>query len=401
MAVRELVPGILSVGVVDWDRRLFDGLIPLPQGTSYHSYLVRGSEKTALIDTVDPTSEFEFVCNLVRSGVDTIDYIIVNHAEQDHAGLLPLVMELFPSARVLATEKCCDLLAALLEIDRTRCDPVADGQTISLGDRTLEFIHAPFVHWPETMLTFERESGVLFPCDLFGAHYATSEVFADGVEGLEPAAKRYFGEIMMPFRTTIAGHLTRLESFPVRVIAPSHGPAYRDPGTITRLYREWTSDSARNLVIIPYISMHGSVGKMVDHLTSALMEKGIAVRPFNLAITDLGELAIALVDAATIVVGTPTVLFGPHPTVVSAVYIASILRPKARFLTVIGSYGWGGKAVEQIKEMTAKLHAELLEPVMVCGAPTDETMRALDRLAETIAMKHNDILMHPSQESGS
>ncbi|HQC12509.1 MAG TPA: FprA family A-type flavoprotein, partial [Methanoregulaceae archaeon] len=177
MTFREIKPGIYWIGSIDWDRRLFDSLIPLPQGTSYNAYLVKGSEKTALIDTVDPTKEYELVQNLVRIGVDGIDYIIVNHAEQDHSGALPMILELFPGARVVTNEKCRDLLVALLDIDGDRVDVIEDNDTLSLGDKTLQFLITPWVHWPETMLTYVQESKVLFSCDLFGSHIATSDLF--------------------------------------------------------------------------------------------------------------------------------------------------------------------------------------------------------------------------------
>ena len=185
MTVREVLPDIYWIGAIDWNRRLFDSLIPLPDGTSYNAYLVKGSEKTALIDTVDPAKEFEYVCNLIKLGVEKIDYIIVNHAEQDHSGSLPMAAELFPGATVVTSEKCKDLVVHLLDIPPERCLVVKDRDTISLGNKTLEFIMAPWVHWPETMMTYVREDNVLFSCDLFGSHLATSDLFArDPARGL-------------------------------------------------------------------------------------------------------------------------------------------------------------------------------------------------------------------------
>src|SRR5512136_540836 len=140
MVSREIVPGILWVGALDFDRRIFDELIPLPGGTSYNSYLVRGSEKTALIDTVDPTKEYDLISNLVKMGIERIDYIVINHAEQDHAGALPMVLEFFPDAMVVTNEKCRDLLIALLHIPGEKFSLIHDRETLSLGDRTLEFL---------------------------------------------------------------------------------------------------------------------------------------------------------------------------------------------------------------------------------------------------------------------
>ncbi|MCX6692259.1 MAG: FprA family A-type flavoprotein [Methanoregula sp.] len=391
MVAREVCSGIFWVGAIDWDRRLFDELIPLPNGTSYNSYLIRGSEKTALIDTVDPTKEYELISNLVRQGVERIDYVIVNHAEQDHSGSLPMILEFFPDAVVVTNEKCRDLLVALLHVPSERIKVVIDRETLSLGDRTLEFLLTPWTHWPETQVTFLREDRILFSCDLFGSHSASSDLFMQDERATYLSAKRYYAEIMMPFRGNIRGHLEKVRALPVAMIAPSHGPIYRNPAFILDAYADWTSDAVKNEVVIPYISMHGSTLKMVEQLTEALMVRGITVKPFNLARTDVGELAVSLVDTATVVIATPTVLFGPHPQVVYATYLANLLKPKMRFASVIGSYGWGGKAVEGIVKLLDHVKVEVLEPVIVKGLPDEASMRGLDRLADDILKKHKEI----------
>jgi flavorubredoxin len=390
MTVRELVPDVYWIGAIDWNRRLFDSLIPLPEGTSYNAYLVKGSEKTALIDTVDPTKEFEYVCNLIRLGVEKVDYIIVNHAEQDHSGSLPMAAELFPGASIVVSEKCKDLVVSLLEIAPERCIVVKDRDTLSLGNKTLEFIMAPWVHWPETMLTYLREDKILFPCDLFGSHLATSDLFVNDMTEVFHAAKRYYAEIMMPFRMQIREHMKKIADLEIGMIAPSHGPLYRPPDPILTLYKEWISDEVKNVVVIPYASMHGSTEKMVLHLAGALIDHGITVKPFDLTKTDLGELAASLVDSATIVLGTPTLLFGPHPLVANAAFITNLIRPKAKFATVIGSYGWGGKTVESLKVMLNHLSVEILDPVYVKGAPDSASLRKLEALADRIAGKHRE-----------
>jgi flavorubredoxin len=390
MTVREVLPDIYWIGAIDWNRRLFDSLIPLPDGTSYNAYLVKGSEKTALIDTVDPTKEFEYVCNLVKLGVEKVDYIIVNHAEQDHSGSVPMAAELFPGATVVTSEKCKDLIVHLLDISPERCLVVKDRDTISLGNKTLEFIMAPWVHWPETMLTYVREDSVLFSCDLFGTHMATSDLFVSDMAEVYHPAKRYYAEIMMPFRSQIKEHMKKISELGIRVIAPSHGPLYLPPDPILKAYAEWISDDVKNEVVIPYVSMHGSTEKMVTHLTDALIDRGIRVKPFDLTKTDIGELAASLVDAATIVIGTPTLLFGPHPLAANAAFITNLIKPKTRFATVIGSYGWGGKTVEAVKEMLNHLKIEVLDPVYVKGAPDSACLRELEALAERIAIKHRE-----------
>lgn len=392
MVVREVKQNIYYVGALDWDRRLFDELIPLPDGTSYNSYLIEGSEKTALIDAVDPTKEHELISNLGEINIKKIDYVIANHAEQDHSGAIPGVLEIYPDAKVLCTPKCKEMLIDLLLIPEERIITVNDGETISLGDKTLEFIYAPWVHWPETMLTYLREDRILFTCDLFGSHLATSDLFVVNEAKVYEAAKRYYAEIMMPFRTSIKKHMERIKTLSVDIIAPSHGPVYNKPDFILNAYNEWISDGVKNEVVIVYISMHGSTKKMIDYLAGALIKRGITIKQFNLSRTDIGKLAMALVDAATIVIASPTVLAGPHPNAVYAVYLTNALRPKLKFASVVGSYGWGEKTVEKIKGILTNLRVEIIEPVMIKGFPREADFRALDRLSDEILKRHRSVI---------
>ena len=390
MVSREIIHGIHWVGAIDFDRRIFDELIPLPDGTSYNSYLIQGSEKTALIDTVDPTKEYELISNLVKLNVDRIDYVVVNHAEQDHSGSLPMILEFFPDALVVTNEKCKDLLIAHLHLPANRFRVIRDKETLSLGDRTLEFFLTPWTHWPETQITYLREDRILFPCDLFGSHTGTSDLYVMDEAEIYQSAKRYYAEIMMPFRNSIKGYVEMVKALPLAMIAPSHGPIYRRPQFILDAYADWVSDAVKNEVVIAYVSMHGSTQKMVEHLTDALIARGVTVKPFNLTRTDIGELAKSLVDSATVVIATPTVLFGPHPQVVYATYLANLLKPKVRFASVIGSYGWGGKTVETIVKMLDHVKVEIIEPVMVKGLPDETTFQALNRLADDILKKHRE-----------
>ena len=390
MSVREIKRNIYSVGAIDWDIRLFDSLIPLPDGTSYNSYLIKGSEKTALIDTVDPTMEGMLIAHLNQLGVKNIDYVVANHAEQDHSGTLPKVLEKYPQAKVIATPKCKGMLVDLLTIPENRFITVDDKEIISLGDRTLEFVYAPWVHWPETMLTYLKEESLLFSCDFFGSHIATTDLYVTDEGQVYEAAKRYFAEIMMPFRASIEKDLEKIKDYQIDIIAPSHGPMYDKPSFILDAYRSWVLDEPKNIVVLPYISMHGSTREMVGYLVEALIKRGVTVKQFELTATDIGKLAIALVDAATIIIGTPTVLAGPHPIVANAAFLANALRPKLKFISIIGSYGWGGKTVEQLASMIPNLKAELLEPVLSKGFPQEADFMALDKLADSIAEKHKE-----------
>ena len=391
MAVKKIKKDIYWVGAIDWDRRLFDALIPLPEGTSYNAYLIKGGEKTALIDTVDPTKEDDLLGNLDDLEIEHLDYIVVNHAEQDHSGAIPLMLELYSEAKIVTNEKCKNMLMEHLLIKEDRIITVNDNDSLSLGGKTLRFIFTPWTHWPETMLTYLEEDKILFSCDLFGAHLAESDLWVNNESKVYFAAKRYYAEIMMPFRSNIKKHLERLKELEIKTIAPSHGQIYSHPEFILSAYSEWISDEVENEVVIPYISMHGSVEEMVYILSEELIKKGITVKLFNLSMTDIGALAIALVDAATIVIASPTVLAGAHPQVISAVYLTNALRPKLRYATVIGSYGWGGKMLENISAMIGNLKVEVLSPVIIKGYPKEEDYHSLIKLAGEIVEKHKNL----------
>jgi flavorubredoxin len=391
MQARKIGDGVWWVGAVDWDRKLFDDLIPLPDGTSYNSYVVQGSEKTVLIDAVDPTMKHVLLARLRSMALKTIDYVVVNHAEQDHSGAVPDVLAAYPGAKVLATEKCKGMIADMLGVPEERVIAVKDGEEIPLGGRTLQFIHFPWVHWPETMLTWVPELKTLFPCDLFGSHLASPDLYVTDEAQLKIAAKRYYAEIMMPFRSTIAKYLDRVTALKPGVIAPSHGPIHDRPALILDAYRTWVMGPPKNLVVVPYISMHGSTQIMVEHFVEACAVRGVCAEQFDLAEADIGKLAMSLVDAATIVLGSPTVLAGPHPKVAYAAILANALRPKVQNVSIIGSFGWGGRMVETLASLIPQLKVEVIPPVLARGLPREKDFAALDALADEIKKRHGSL----------
>jgi flavorubredoxin len=389
--MQELAPGVQSVGAIDWDRRLFDELIPLPLGTSYNAYLIKGTEKTALLDTVDPTKTAILLQNLHEAGVTKLDYIISHHAEQDHSGSIPDVLMLYPEAKVVTNPKCKAMLIDHLDVPEEKFITVSDWEELPLGGKTLQFVYIPWVHWPETMGTYLKEEKILFPCDFFGSHVASNKLFSEDDGLTYEGAKRYYAEIMMPFRNFIKNNLEKLKKLDIRMIASSHGPIYRNPKFIIDAYNDWVGDQVKNQVIVPYVSMHESTRLMVEHFVEALTRRGIEAVQFNLTGCDIGRLAISLVDAATVVIGSPTVIIGPHPTAAYAAFLANALRPKTRFVSIIGSYGWAGKMVEQLAGMLPQLKAEVIEPVVVKGLPKSQDYQQLDALADRILAKHKEV----------
>jgi flavorubredoxin len=389
MKPRKIKDNIYWMGFVDWDSRLFDSLIPLPDGTSYNAFLIKGSEKNVLIDAVESSLFSEIEAQL--QNVSKLDYVISLHAEQDHSGCIPQILSMYPDAKLITSPKAKGILMDHLHIPEGSIVTVQDGETLSLGDKTLEFIFTPWVHWPETMVAYLQEDKILFSCDFFGSHIATTDLFVTDEARVYEAAKRYYAEIMMPFCNVIKKNLDKIAAYDIDLIAPSHGQLYPRPSFIIDAHREWVDGPMKNKVVIPYVSMHQSTKKMVDFFIASLVDKGVSVEQFNLVVTDIGKLAISLVDAGTIVIGTPTVLAGPHPDAVYAAFLANALRPRTRFLSIIGSYGWGGRTVDILAGLIPNLKVEIIEPVLIKGSPTEDAFKALENLAETIAAKHEEL----------
>jgi flavorubredoxin len=383
--VVELHDGVYWVGVKDWNLRLFDALIPTPQGTSYNAYLVLGENKKALIDTVfrDFSSELE---EKIRQVVDPndLDYVIMNHAEPDHASAIPHMMEISPKAKFVMTGKGAKMAQVFYRIPEDRIEAVADQETIDLGGKTLQFIEAPMLHWPETMFTYLKDDGILFPCDFFGAHTAKG-TFDDEVDDLIPLAKKYFGEIMMPFRPMAKRGLDKIANLKIDMIAPSHGPVYRNPEKILAQYRKWANGETERKATIAYVTMWGSTESMANMLAETLASEGVEVVLHNLAITDLGDLAADLVDSKAIVLGSPTVLAGAHPLAFYASYLAKALKPPARLAAVVSSYGWGGGAVKQIAETVGPLGMEVVGAVDINGPPSENDIKQIVELGKKLA----------------
>lgn len=391
MAVKKVTDGVYEVGVEHWDRRLFDELIPLPDGTSYNSYIIFGRDKTALIDTVDPEKTHILLRNLEKLQVNNIDYIVANHAEQDHSGSIPKILEIHPNAKIVTNAKAKGFLVDLLHIEEDRFIVIKEGDKLRLGGKTLTFYMTPWVHWPETMSTYLLEDGILFTCDFFGAHIASSNIFSDDSDIVYEAAKRYYAEIMMPFRVAIRKNIAKVKEINPKMIAPSHGLVYRNPEFIISAYEDWVSDNVRNVTVVAYVSMHGSTEAMVSHLYNYLVESGIEVKMFNLTEADIGEYAISLVDAASLVGASPMVLGGLHPAAAFTVTLTGALRPKVKLVGIMGSYGWGGMMVDQAKSLLKTVNADFLEPLLIKGLPKEEDLKKIEKFADAIVEKHREL----------
>ena len=390
MGSKEIAPNVFWVGAKHHNRRLFDGLIPLPHGTSYNAYLIVGSKKTALVDTVNPGFEKELLAKISeRIDPAKVDYVIMNHAEPDHANAARDVLAVAKNAKLVAGVKGKEAAMMYFDIPEERIMVVDESSVIDLGGKTLKFVDAPWLHWPETIFTYLEEDKILFPCDFFGSHLAVGEFYADeyGNENTLDMAKLYFAEIMMPFRKPGQTAIEKVKKLGPKMIAPSHGMIWREPKIILDEYAKWTSEKFQRKVMIVYVSMWGSTEKMVLALRDALVKKDITVQLFDIPNTEIGHIAKELVDTPVVVVGAPTVLGGVHPVAAYATMLVKALRAPTRYAAVLTSYGWSGGAVKALQGILEGTKIEVLGVVEVKGPPKKAEFDKVTELADRIDEK--------------
>jgi len=263
---------------------------------------------------------------------------------------------------------------------------VKDGDTLDLGGKTLKFIDAPWLHWPETMFTYCLEDKVLFPCDFFGAHIAKSKLYDDEVGDIVlPEAKRYYAEIMMPFPVAIQRALDKVLNLELKMIAPSHGPIYRNPKRILDAYEKWALGPLSQKAVVIYVSMWGATETLVKVIVESVSAEGVDTVPYNLLVADISHVMRDLVDASAIVIGAPTVLNGAHPLALLATEIIRALKPRAKLVAVFGSYGWGRGAVKMIMDRLQQSGFQILETLEVRGPPKEEDIQKAVDLGKRVA----------------
>ena len=392
----EIKPGLYWIGSEDPDLRIFDDLFPTEHGTTYNSYLIKGSGKTAIIDTVKAKRADEFM-DKVKSLVDpkSIDYIIVNHAEPDHSGSLSYLLEHSPQATVISTTAAKTFLANLMH-KPFNSQVVKDGDTIDLGGRRLRFIMAPFMHWPDTMFTRLEEDHVLFTCDAFGAHYCrTGHIFNDELEDITSARQFYFDCIFRPFKDKVLSAVEKIRHDVIDMICPSHGPIIRqDPWKAIEQFESWSKPTTLvKKIFILYLSPHGNTEKMAKAVAEGARADGVEVISYHISHLGADEARNLMEEAEALIFGIPTINRDiPKPMWDVLAYLSTV-KLKTGLAAVFGSYGWSGEACRMAEERLKGIGFKLVgESVRAPFTPREEVLeqcRALGRgVAEAVLAKN-------------
>ena len=386
-----LAEGINWVGVVDWNMRDFHGYVTR-RGTTYNAYLIQ-DEKTALVDTVKHTFSSELLRNIYEIvDPEKIDYIIVNHVEMDHSSSLPEIVKHAKNATIIASQRGKDTIIEHYGAD-FNIQTVKTGDTLKLGKRTLSFVEAPMLHWPDSMFTYVVEDKILMPNDAFGQHFATSERFDDEVDEhvLMEEAATYFANILMPFAPLITRKLEEVTkmSIPIEMIAPSHGIIWRsNPSKIIKAYSDWSAGVSKNKVVIVFDTMWGSTDKMARAIAEGVTSEGVDFKVLKLRASDATEVMTEILDSKAVVVGSPTLNNGMFPTLSSFLTYATGLKPKGKLWAFFGSYGWGGGAIKNMTEIAQKAGFEVNgQAVEVKYVPDQADLKKCFEFGQQIAAK--------------
>ncbi len=389
-AVIEVCKDVHWVGMPHPDLKVFDDLFPTHNGTTYNSYLVQGSEKIALIDTVKGIFAADFLAK-VSGLVDPkkIDMVVVNHTEPDHSGAIADLLEINPDVTVYCTKAAENFLKQLLNRD-FNCHVVAEGEEVDLGGKTLRFLLAPYLHWPDTMFTYLAEEEVLFPCDAFGAHYCPEKIFDDEIADFSYDFYFYFDCIMRPFKDKIRDATAKIEGLPIRMVCPSHGPIRRETGKgAISAYKRWAApppQGEKPKAVMAVLSSHGNTREMADVVQLELEKQGFEVTRFALSDMRDDDYRNALEQADVLLIGTPTIQRDAPPHVWHALSLISSVTPKTRVAAVFGSFDWSGEAVKMVEGRLAGLKYRLAaESLSFRFTPTAENLQSCRKFAEQVA----------------
>lgn len=379
-------PRVHWVGALDPGIRTFDVILKTANGTSYNAYVVRGSSGVAVVDTVKEEFADEFFARFERvARYDEVRAIVLNHLEPDHTGALPELMQRAPRARLYISVKAQMMLKALLKREHLEFTPVDSGDRIDLGDRTLEFLHTPYLHWPDTQCAYLHQERILFSGDVFGCHFCDARLFNDFSGDFRFSFEYYYAHIMRPFRDYVMRALELIEPLPLAVIAPSHGPILRDrPEAYVARYRELASPRLKREVapgektlLIFYISSYGNTARMAEAIYAAAQEvPGVRASLYDLTGGDIGTFADLLEEADGLVLGSPTINGDAVKPVWDLLSSLAVIDMKGKLGAAFGSFGWSGEAVRMIEDRLRGLKLRVPVPgLRLKLIPTPEEIR--------------------------
>lgn len=365
----EISKNIWWVGAIDWNVRNFHGhTYKIKRGTTYNAYLII-DEKIALVDTVYGPFAGEMIERISKI-IDPakIDYVIANHVEIDHSGGIPDISKICPKAKFYGTQKCKEGLERMYYLGLD-FQAVKTGDRLSLGKKTLQFIEAPMLHWPDSMFSYLVEDAILLPNDAFGQHYATDKRFDDEVDQvlLMDEAAKYYANILLPFSGLVLKKLEDIKklNIPVKMIAPSHGIIWRkDPSKILNAYASWAAQETKHKAVLVYETMWGATEKMAAQISSGLIKSGIDARVFEVNQTDKTEIIKEMLDAKCFVFGSSTHDNGMLPNIAGFLELLKGLKPKNRITALFGSYGWAGGAVSSMEKVVKESGFEIVQQPM-------------------------------------
>jgi anaerobic nitric oxide reductase flavorubredoxin len=389
----KVLDSIFWVGVVDWNLRHFHGFSYSAQrGTTYNAYLIV-DKKIALVDTVEHPFAAEMI-EKIKEIIDPskIDYIIANHVESDHSGSIKEILKLAPNATIVGTANC----KAGLEkhyFGNWKFQTVKTGDTLNLGDRTLTFLEAAMLHWPDTMFTYIEKDALLLSNDGFGQHLASSKRFDDEVDQnvLMWEAGKYYANILWLYSSVVLRKIEEVQKLGLKInmIAPSHGVIWRkDPMKIITSYIKWAKGEAEKKVIIVYDTMWKSTEKMAKAMLEGISNEGVKVKLFRLPVSDEGDIIGELLETKGILVGSATINNGILPTVAPFLREMEGLRPRNKLAAVFGSYGWGGGATATIEKSLKSAGMELVAPAITTKwVPDKEELKKCYEYGQEFAKK--------------
>lgn len=382
--------GIDWVGYVDWTVRDFHGY-DTERGATYNAYLVR-DERTALVDTVkEPFAGVLLERVAALTDLAAVDYVVVNHAEPDHAGGLPQVMAALPRARVVCNAKCRAALGEHFDTSGWDFHVVATGDELPLGRRRLRFVDTPMVHWPESMFTYVPEERLLFSMDAFGQHLASTQRFDDELEpGLAMAeARTYYANIVLPYGRQVARALAAAAELDIAVIAPSHGVIWRrDVAGILAAYADWAAHRPRPRVVVAYDTMWDSTGRMARAITEGAAAGGVAAALHHVRHTSHTRLVTEVMEAAGVAFGSATLNAGMMPQAAAALTYLRGLRPRHKAAFAFGSHGWGKGGPEAVDAVLDEMGWERIrEPLRVRYRPDAADLAACRSAGEALAAR--------------